>query len=76
MLSPRLRMVTLRAAVSRVSSPPALRAYAQAAQAQDAKPPVALYGIDGTYASALVCNECLYPSIAEGERTLVIEKRD
>lgn len=32
---------------------PALRTYAQAAPAQDAKPPVALYGLDGTYASAL-----------------------
>ncbi|CAD6593729.1 MAG: ATP synthase F0 subcomplex subunit OSCP atp5 [Alectoria sarmentosa] len=30
-----------------------MRTYAQAAPAQDAKPPVALYGLDGTYASAL-----------------------
>ena len=31
-----------------------LRTYATPAQA-DSKPPVALYGLDGTYASALVC---------------------
>ncbi|KAL9613947.1 MAG: hypothetical protein Q9167_001561 [Letrouitia subvulpina] len=29
------------------------RSYAQAASIQDARPPIALYGIDGTYASAL-----------------------
>ena len=33
---------------------PALRNYAQAASAQDSKPPIPLYGLDGTYASALV----------------------
>ena len=32
-----------------------LRGYAQAAVVQDTKPPVALFGLDGTYASALVC---------------------
>ncbi|CAF9943239.1 MAG: ATP synthase F0 subcomplex subunit OSCP atp5 [Alectoria fallacina] len=56
MLSRQLRTVTSRAAASRTSciiAPPALRTYAQAAPAQDAKPPVALYGLDGTYASAL-----------------------
>lgn len=30
------------------------RSYAQAAAVQDTKPPVALFGLDGTYASALV----------------------
>lgn len=38
--------------------PANLRSYAQAAAAattQDTKPPVALFGLDGTYASALVC---------------------
>ncbi|CAF9927773.1 ATP synthase F0 subcomplex subunit OSCP atp5 [Imshaugia aleurites] len=56
MLSRQLRSVTSRAAASRTPyaiAPPALRTYAQAAPAQDAKPPVALYGLDGTYASAL-----------------------
>ncbi|KAL8698231.1 MAG: hypothetical protein Q9224_001945 [Gallowayella concinna] len=33
--------------------PPNVRHYAQAAAVQDAKPPVALFGLDGTYASAL-----------------------
>ena len=58
MLSKQLKTVTSRAAVSRTScaiAPPALRTYAQAGPAQDTKPPVALYGLDGTYASALVC---------------------
>lgn len=33
-----------------------LRTYAAAAAAQqDVRPPVALYGVDGTYANALVC---------------------
>jgi hypothetical protein len=32
-----------------------LRYYAQASE-QDTKPPVAVYGVDGTYASALVSN--------------------
>ncbi|KAL8636139.1 MAG: hypothetical protein Q9226_009287, partial [Calogaya cf. arnoldii] len=30
-----------------------VRGYAQAAAVQDTKPPVALFGLDGTYASAL-----------------------
>ena len=61
MLSRQLKTVTLRAAASSRSTvavtSPAVRTYAQAAPAaagQDAKPPVALYGLDGTYASALV----------------------
>ena len=58
MLPKQLRTVTSRVAVSRTSCavvPSALRTYAQAGPAQDAKPPVALYGLDGAYASALVC---------------------
>ncbi|KAM0806332.1 ATP synthase subunit 5 [Usnea florida] len=56
MLSRQLRTVHLRRVASRRSCAtalPALRTYAQAAPVQDAKPPVALYGLDGTYASAL-----------------------
>lgn len=59
MLSRHLQTVSLRAAASRsayVFTPAALRGYAQAS-APDSKPPVALYGIDGTYASALVCSQ-------------------
>ena len=33
------------------------RAYATPSGTPDSKPPVALYGLDGTYASALVCQE-------------------
>jgi F-type H+-transporting ATPase subunit O len=33
----------------------AFRAYATPSGSADSKPPVALYGLDGTYASALVC---------------------
>ena len=57
MLPKQMRTVTSRIAVSRTPCTvafPALRTYAQAGPAQDAKPPVALYGLDGTYASALV----------------------
>ena len=36
------------------SRAPLLRTYASPAAAQDPKPPVAVYGLDGTYASALV----------------------
>ena len=36
------------------SLPANLRSYAQVATAQDTKPPVAVFGLDGTYASALV----------------------
>lgn len=36
--------------------PANFRGYAQAAAVQDTKPPVALFGLDGTYASALVRN--------------------
>ena len=32
-----------------------IRSYAQPASSPDTKPPVAVYGLDGTYASALVC---------------------
>lgn len=42
-----------RIAVSRAAVAPQIRSYATPA-AQDSKPPVALYGLDGTYASALV----------------------
>lgn len=58
MLSRQTRPVILRAAARRNAQPtlPAnLRAYAQAAAVQDTKPPVAVYGLDGTYANALVC---------------------
>ena len=35
-------------------TPSIRRGFAQAAPEQDPKPPVALFGLDGTYASALV----------------------
>ncbi|KAL2057042.1 hypothetical protein ABVK25_002781 [Lepraria finkii] len=56
MLSRQLSAVSSRAAVSRtpcIAAFPALRTYAQPASAPDSKPPVAVYGLDGTYASAL-----------------------
>ena len=55
MLSRQVRALASRSAAQRSSIPSAsLRAYAQVASTQDTKPPVAVYGIDGTYASALV----------------------
>lgn len=57
MLLRHLRIATSRPATSRLPASiasPTLRTYAQPASAPDSKPPVALYGLDGTYASALV----------------------
>ncbi|CAF9931695.1 MAG: ATP synthase F0 subcomplex subunit OSCP atp5 [Heterodermia speciosa] len=54
MLSRQVRTLASRSATQRSSIPlPNSRAYAQVASTQDTKPPVAVYGIDGTYASAL-----------------------
>lgn len=53
MMSSRLARPAI-AATRRTASKTALRGYAAPAAA-DVKPPVALFGIDGTYASALVC---------------------
>jgi F-type H+-transporting ATPase subunit O len=53
MMSSRLARPAI-AAARRTASKTALRGYAAPAAA-DAKPPVALFGVDGTYASALVC---------------------
>jgi len=39
------------AAIPRIST----RGYAEAAAAANTRPPVPLFGVDGTYASALVC---------------------
>lgn len=46
-----LRAGAPRAPIARFA---ATRGYAAAASAQNSKPPVALFGVDGTYASALV----------------------
>lgn len=53
MLASRLAARSARVAAPRASIAP-LRTYAAPAAAQDTKPPVALFGVDGTYASALV----------------------
>lgn len=56
MMSARVARNGLRAAQQFSVARPAvngLRTYAT--PAQDARPPVALFGVDGTYASALVC---------------------
>ena len=67
MLSRQARTLVSRSATQRSSLPlPNSRAYAQVASTQDPKPPVAVYGIDGTYASALVCPNFklpLYPEV-------------
>jgi hypothetical protein len=46
--------------VSRSIAVGGLRTYA-AATAQEVRPPVALYGVDGTYANALVCRLSHHP---------------
>ncbi|KAL8738141.1 MAG: hypothetical protein Q9181_001047 [Wetmoreana brouardii] len=56
MLSRQARCTVTRAAARRNTQqtlPANLRSYAQAAAVQDTRPPVALFGLDGTYASAL-----------------------
>ncbi len=56
MLSRQLQSVSSRSAALRIPRPivaPRIRTYAQPA-GPDSKPPMALYGLDGTYASALV----------------------
>lgn len=47
-----LRVATRKNTLARLSAD--FRGYAQAAAVQDSKPPVAVFGLDGTYASALV----------------------
>ena len=62
MLSRRLASVPSRGALLCSQAPIASglsRSYAT--PAADSKPPVALYGVDGTYASALVSSFSLYP---------------
>lgn len=54
MLSRQVRTLVSRTATQRSTITPPSRAYASVASTQDTKPPVAVYGIDGTYASALV----------------------
>ena len=59
MFSARLARVGLRASAQQFSAPRTaalngLRTYATPA-AQEVKPPVSLFGVDGTYATALVC---------------------
>jgi F-type H+-transporting ATPase subunit O len=54
MLAGRFAVRTARSMAPRVSMA-ARRCYAAPAAA-DSKPPIELYGVDGTYASALVCN--------------------
>ncbi|KAI4158150.1 MAG: hypothetical protein L6R39_000535 [Caloplaca ligustica] len=56
MLSRQMRPLLSRVAArhhAQQTLPANLRGYAQAAAVQDTKPPVALFGLDGTYASAL-----------------------
>ena len=56
MLSGRIAAQAARSAAPRVpiASRTVFRSYAAAAAGQNVKPPVALYGVDGTYATALV----------------------
>lgn len=60
MLSSRAFIRATRASASRAAIAPralpvpVFRTYATPAGTPDSKPPVALYGLDGTYASALV----------------------
>lgn len=64
MLSSRLARAGLRATAQQFSAPraaaaPGLRTYAT--PAQEVRPPVALFGVDGTYATALV-SQPIFPT--------------
>jgi hypothetical protein len=76
MLSRQIKTAALRSATPRNScvinaiASPLIRTYAQVAPSQtasapDSKPPVALFGLDGTYASALVRLKTLF-SLLQG----------
>lgn len=56
---------TARAAAPVFRAPVAVRTYAAAAATESVQPPIAVFGVDGTYASALVCNN---PSDAPREK--------
>lgn len=52
---------TARAAAPVFRAPAAVRTYAAAAATESTQPPIAVFGVDGTYASALVCRSEQYP---------------
>lgn len=54
MMSSRLVRPAFAAAARQTAPRTAIRTYAAAAPSVDSKPPVALFGLDGTYANALV----------------------
>ena len=54
MMSSRFARPALTAVTRQTASRTAVRTYAAAASTVDSKPPVALFGLDGTYANALV----------------------
>ena len=54
MLAGRIATRSARVAAPRFSYAP-VRGFAEAKPAADTKPPVQVFGLDGTYASALVC---------------------
>lgn len=66
-ISAALRSSAPRSAIGRTATAiPHIRSYAQPASSPDTKPPVAVYGLDGTYASALVSP--YYPSSLQKPR--------
>lgn len=54
-----LRATAQQFSVPRTAAVNGLRTYAT--PAQDVKPPVSLFGVDGTYATALVCDTMFLP---------------
>lgn len=56
MLATRLATRSARVAAPRIAYAP-IRTYAEAKGAVDSKPPVQVFGLDGTYATALVCQK-------------------
>lgn len=58
-MSARFARAGLRATQFSVARPAAVNGMRSYATAQEVRAPVALFGVDGTYATALVCNSML-----------------
>jgi len=67
MLASRVAARSARAAAPRFQAVSS-RGFAEAAKV-DSKPPVAVFGVDGTYASALVCNRWIHWSRGKMQTT-------
>lgn len=74
MMSARFARAGLRATQFSVARPAAVNGMRSYATSQEVRAPVALFGVDGTYATALVCNSSasvLHATLSTAPKTLV-----